>query len=156
MPNANNDELEGITLRVYLSVVKRGKPVGPRDAMKGAHLSSPTVAHRHLEKLEDIGLLQKNEYGEYVAKGKARVGGYVWIGRRMIPKMLIYSLVFMGILIWELVALATHYAVEGYEFKVFFLVLTLITGFAMDQTQNPLSVKIFGSKLRFNLHSVFT
>jgi hypothetical protein len=131
VPNADNEELEGITLNVYLYVVKKGKPVGPRDVMKGAHLSSPSVAYRHLQKLEDLGYLQKNKYGEYVTKNKARVRGYVWIGRRMMPKMLVYSLIFMSILIVELVILALHYSVENYEFKVFFLLLTLITGFAM-------------------------
>jgi len=131
VPDAKSDELEGITLSVYLYAVKKGSPVGPRDVVKGAHLSSPSVAYRHLEKLEDLGLLQKNEFGEYVIKRKARVGGYVWVGRRMVPKMLAYSIVFMGILIVELVVLALHYAVETFEFKVFFLLLTLITGFAM-------------------------
>ena len=131
MPNANNEELEGITLNVYLYIVKKGKPVGPRDVRKGAHLSSPSVAYRHLEKLEDLGFLKKNEYGEYVTKDKARVRGYIWIGRRIMPKMLVYSLIFMSILIVELVVLALHYSVENYTFKVFFLLLTLITGFAM-------------------------
>ena len=131
MPDAKSDELEGITLSVYLYAVKKGSPVGPRDVVKGAHLSSPSVAYRHLEKLQDLGLLQKNEYGEYIVKRKARVGGYIWVGRRMVPKMLAYSIVFMGILIVELVVLALHYAVETFEFKVFFLLLTLITGFAM-------------------------
>src|SRR4030067_156239 len=115
MPNVEKEELEGITLGVYLYVVKKGKPVGPRDAMKGAHLSSPSVAYRHLEKLEDLGLLQKNEYGEYITQGKAHVGGYVWIGRRMMPKMLAYSLLFMSILIIELVVFAIHYSVENEE-----------------------------------------
>lgn len=131
MTKTNNEELEGITLSVYLYVVKKGKPVGPRDVMKGAHLSSPSVAYRHLQKLEDLGYLQKNTYGEYITKGKARVRGYIWIGRRMMPKMLIYSLIFMSILIVELVVLALHYSVENNTFKVFFLLLTLITGFAM-------------------------
>ena len=131
MTNGNSEELEGITLSVYLYVVRKGKPVGPRDVMKGAHLSSPSVAYRHLQKLEDLGYLQKNKYGEYVTKNKAHVRGYVWIGRRMMPKMLVYSLIFMSILIFELVILALHYSVENYEFKVFFLLLTLITGFAM-------------------------
>lgn len=131
MTKTNNEELEGITLSVYLYVVKKGKPVGPRDVMKGAHLSSPSVAYRHLQKLEDLGYLQKNTYGEYITKGKARVRGYIWIGRRMMPKMLIYSLIFMSILIVELVVLALHYYVENNTFKVFFLLLTLITGFAM-------------------------
>lgn len=131
MPNANNEELEGITLSVYLYVVKKGRPVGPRDVMKGAHLSSPSVAYRHLQKLEDLGYLQKDKYGEYVTKDKARVRGYIWIGRRMMPKMLVYSLLFMSILIVELVVLAVHYSVENYTFKVFFLLLTIITAFAM-------------------------
>jgi hypothetical protein len=129
--NAGNEELEGITLNVYLYVVRKGKPVGPRDVMKGANLSSPSVAYRHLQKLEDLGYLQKNNYGEYVTKGKAHVRGYMWIGKRMLPKMLVYALTFLTILIIELIVLAIHYPVETDEFKVFFLLLTLITGFAM-------------------------
>jgi hypothetical protein len=131
VPSANNEELEGITLSVYLYAVKKGKPVGPRDVMKGANLSSPSVAYRHLQKLEDLGYLQKNNYGEYVTKDKASVRGYIWVGRRMLPKMLVYSIIFMIILIVELVVLAIHYSVENYTFKVFFLLLTLVTGFAM-------------------------
>lgn len=132
MPNVNSEELEGITLSVYLYAVKKGRPVGPRDVMKGVHLSSPSVAYRHLQKLEDLGCLQKNMYGEYVIKGKAPVRGYIWIGRRIMPKMLFYSLIFMSILIVELVVLALHYPVENYTFKIFFLLLTLVTGFAMS------------------------
>jgi hypothetical protein len=129
--NASNEELEGITLNVYLYLVRKGEPVGPRDVMKGANLSSPSVAYRHLQKLEDLGYLQKNNYGEYIIKGKAHVRGYMWIGRRMLPKMLVYALTFLTILIIELIVLAIHYPVETDEFKVFFLLLTLITGFAM-------------------------
>jgi hypothetical protein len=129
--STDKEELEGITLSVYLYAVKKGKPVGPRDVMKGANLSSPSVAYRHLQKLEDLGYLQKNNYGEYVTKDKASVRGYIWVGRRMLPKMLVYSITFMIILIVELVVLAIHYSVENYAFKVFFLLLTLVTGFAM-------------------------
>ena len=57
--------------------------------------------------------------------------GYIWVGRRMLPKMLVYSIIFMIILIIELVVLVIHYSVENYTFKVFFLLLTLVTGFAM-------------------------
>ncbi|MBN1357510.1 hypothetical protein JW988_01955 [Candidatus Bathyarchaeota archaeon] len=99
MSNTSNEDLEGITLSVYPYAVRKGKPVGRRDVMKGADLSSPSVAYRHLQKLEDMGYLQKNNYGEYVTKDKARVRGYMWIVRRMLPKMLVYALVFMSILI---------------------------------------------------------
>jgi hypothetical protein len=47
------------------------------------------------------------------------------------PKMLVYSLIFLSVLIVELVVLAVHYSVENDVFKIFFLLLTLITGSAM-------------------------
>ena len=123
--------LEGITLSVYWYVVKQGKPIGPRDAMKGAHLSSPSVAYRHLQKLEDMGLLQKNEYGEYIVKQKVNVAGYLWVGRFFWSKMLLYALLFAGVLIIELMTLGIHYDVEDYKFKIFFLLLISITGAAV-------------------------
>lgn len=130
MTKAANEELEGITLNVYLHVVKKGKPVGPRDVMKSAGLSSPSVAYRHLQKLEDLGYLQKNEYGEYTVKSKAYIAGYSWLGKRLVPKMWLYSLLFLGILVAELYTFFIHFAVETEEFKVFFFLLTLITGLA--------------------------
>lgn len=116
---------------MYLHAVKKGKPVGPRDVMKGVNLSSPSVAYRHLQKLEDQGYLQKNEYGEYTVKRKAHIDGHVWLGRRLLPKMWVYSLIFLAILIVEVFILIVHFPVETVEFKVFFLLLTLITGLAL-------------------------
>ena len=129
--DAKNEDLEGITLKVYLYAVKKGKPVGPRDVMKGVNLSSPSVAYRHLQKLEDQGYLQKNDYGEYTVKRKAQIGGHVWLGHRLMPKMWLYSLLFLVLLIVELFVLFIHFSIETLEFKVFFLLLTLITGLAL-------------------------
>ncbi len=125
------EELQGITLNVYLYVAKKGKPVGPRDVTKGVNLSSPSVAYRHLQKLEDLGYLTKNEFGEYWVAKKAALKGQMWLGRRLMPKMWLYAAVFLGILVVELAIFAVHFAVENYEFKVFFSLLTLITGLAL-------------------------
>jgi hypothetical protein len=130
LTNGINTELEDISLNVYLYVVKQGKPVGPRDVMKGAHLSSPSVSYRHLQKLEDLGLLNKNQYGEYVVKQKVNMRGYVWIGRHFIAKMLLYALIFLSALVTEIFVLFLHWSVEDYKFKTFFLLLLLITGVA--------------------------
>jgi len=130
MTDSDNTQLEGITLAVYLHAVKKGKAVGPRDVMKGVKLSSPSVAYRHLQKLEDAGYLAKNEYGEYTVKRKANVRGYVWLGHRLFPKMWLYAVLFSGILLVEVVIFAIHYEVETYEFKVFFALITAITGLA--------------------------
>lgn len=124
------EELEGLTLTIYLYVASKGKPVGPREVTKGAKLSSPSVAYRHLQKLEDDGYLSKNEYGEYTIKKKAPIKGKVWLGRHLLPKMWLYGLAFLAILAVELLIFFIHFSVETYEFKVFFLLLMSITGFA--------------------------
>jgi DNA-binding transcriptional ArsR family regulator len=112
-------------------VAKKGKPIGPRDVMRGVHLNSPSVAYRHLQKLEDAGLLAKNEYGEYFFKKKAKVKRYHWIGRSLLPNIMFYFYFFLGLFIAEIVVLAMHFTVETYEFKVFFLLGLSITGIAM-------------------------
>ena len=131
MTHSSSEELEGTTFAVYSYVVKEGKAVGTRDVMRGANLSSPSVAYRHLQKLEALGLLQKNEYGEDLVKEKANIRGYLWVGKTLVPRMLFYSFFFMGILIVEVTILGLHWSVEDYEFKVFFFYLALITAAAM-------------------------
>jgi hypothetical protein len=131
LSKTENSSLEGTTLVVYMYAVNKGKPVGPRDVMKGVGLSSPSVAYRHLQKLEDRGDLQKNEYGEYTVKNKAHIRGRVWIGNHLWLKMWLYASVFLAILIVEIIILTLHYSVETNEFKVFFFLLTIITGFAL-------------------------
>ncbi len=112
--------------------LRRAKPLGPRDVMRGVHLSSPSVAYRHLQKLESSGLLKKNDYGEYILKEKARVNGFYWVGRYLLPRNMFYFFFFFGLFILEVVVIAIHYAVETYEFKVFFALGLSITGIAMS------------------------
>jgi DNA-binding transcriptional ArsR family regulator len=123
--------LQGVTLKVYLYMVKKHGLAGPRDVMRGVGLSSPSVAYRHLQKLENMGLLAKNESGNYVVNEKVSVRGYVWVGRSLVPNPLIYFSIFLCILIVELVVLAIHYQVETQEFKIFFFLLTSITAAAL-------------------------
>ena len=92
-----SDEIEGTTFKVYLYLVKAAKPLGPRDVMRGTALTSPSVAYRHLQKLEDLGLIQKNNYGQYVVKEKQAFKGYVWVGRNLMPRLVFYSFFFLGL-----------------------------------------------------------
>ena len=64
-------------------------------------------------------------------KRKAKIGGHFWLGHRLMPKMWLYSLLLLAILIVELFVLFIHFSVENLELKVFFRLLTLITGLAL-------------------------
>ena len=130
MSRTETSGLEGVTLNVYLYVVKNGS-AGPREVMRGVNLSSPSVAYRHLQKLENMGLVTKNEMGNYVATKKVSIHGYVWIGRRLLPNPLIYAAIFFVALVIELVVFAVHVSFETDQFKTFFLLLTIVTVAAM-------------------------
>jgi hypothetical protein len=124
MANLEPGELEGNTLSVYAFVVKEGKPVGPREVMRGANLSSPSTAYRQLQKLESLGLIERNVYGAYVAKEKASVSGHVWVGKNLVPRLICYSLFFFGILSVEIAILFVQFLFQGQtpSLAVFYLV----------------------------------
>lgn len=126
-----NNELEGNALSVYAYVAKEGKPVGTREVTRGAALSSPSVAHRHLQKLEAMGLLEKNEYGNYTLKLKTKVNGYVWVGRTLVPRQLFYSFFFMGALGAEIAVILLSYLFSGLLIETSFFFLTGMTAVAM-------------------------
>ncbi|PVX23877.1 MAG: hypothetical protein CW691_09335 [Candidatus Bathyarchaeum sp.] len=126
MSSAEIHEPEGTTLNVYSYVVKKGKPVGPREVMRGANLSSPSVAYWHLQKLENTGLLEKNGAGEYIVKEKTSISGHIWIGKNLVPRLMCYSLFFLGIMIVEAVIIVAQLLAIGEipNLALFYLVAT--------------------------------
>ncbi|HER54440.1 MAG TPA: ArsR family transcriptional regulator [Candidatus Bathyarchaeota archaeon] len=131
MPNGDLGDLEGTTFTVYAYVVKESKPVGPREVMRGANLSSPSVAYRHLQKLEELGLVEKNEEGRYVIKEKAKISGYLWVGSNLVPRLIFYSLFFMGLFVTEITIITIRYFIYGITPELLFVYLTFVTAIAM-------------------------
>ncbi len=131
MTNSNTEELEGTTLNVYASMVKEGKPLGPRETMRLANLSSPSVAYWHLQKLESLGLITKNEYGEYFIKEKVNISGHLWIGKNLVPRLIFYAFFFIGILCVEAIAIAILFFQRGQIPSLFTFYLMAPTAIAM-------------------------
>jgi hypothetical protein len=97
--------------------------------MRGANLTSPSVAYRNLQKLMDLGLIIKDDYGNYAVKEKVGLKGHVWIGKALVPRYLVFGLVFVGILIAEMVVLLPHLLVGASVEGGFWLmiILTVVT-----------------------------
>jgi hypothetical protein len=129
--HSETEMLEGKTLNVYSFVVKEGKPVGPREVMRGTNLSSPSVAYWHLQKLEACGLIEKNTYGEYILKEKVNISGHLWIGRNLVPRLLCYSLFFLGIVGTEIAIVAVQFLQQGQLMSMDILYLLATNAIAM-------------------------
>ncbi len=131
MAHLDCEDLEGTTLCVYAYVVKEGKPVGPREVMRGANLSSPSTAYRQLQKLESLGLIEKNVYGAYVVREKASISGHLWIGRNLVPRLMCYSLFFLGVVGIELAIIGVQFFIQGQIPKLELIYLAATNGVAM-------------------------
>ncbi len=127
----STEELEGTTLNVYSCMVREGKPMGPRETMRLANLSSPSVAYWHLQKLESLGFLTKNEYGEYLVKEKVNISGHLWVGKTLVPRLIFYAFFFIGILGVEAVAIAIPFFQSGQTPDIYLFYLMAPTAIAM-------------------------
>lgn len=133
MTSTEKQEPEGTTLNVYAYVVKKGEPVGPREVMRGTNLSSPSVAYWHLQKLENAGLVEKNGAGEYIVKEKTSISGHIWIGKNLVPRLMCYSIFFLGILVIEAVIFSVQFLLIGQipNLALFYLLVTNAIAFAL-------------------------
>jgi hypothetical protein len=121
-----NQELDGNTLRIYAALANSDKPLGPREVTRIVHLSSPSVAYRNLQKLEELGLIEKNSFGEYTVKQRQKVKGHFWVGGKLFPRQLFYAFFFIGILSIEAVIAALR-LINGEPFPYDFILLIIVT-----------------------------
>ena len=109
-----DDVLKGTTLEVYRFILKSGKPVGVREVQRALNLSSPSLAVYHMSKLEEAGLL-KRENGDYVID-KVVLRDTIKINRFFIPRYLFYAIFTVVALIIELTVLRPPLITSGYFF----------------------------------------
>jgi DNA-binding transcriptional ArsR family regulator len=99
-------ELKGTTLRVYWEVFKSPRPVGVREIQRLIRFSSPSTALYHLEKLRELGVVRKDEYGHYVPAEEIRPSQFrmfLRIGKVILPRYVFYAVFFVGAVVMYLV-----------------------------------------------------
>jgi predicted DNA-binding transcriptional regulator len=94
--------LKGKTLIVYWYLLQQPThTVGVREVQRALGFSSPSIAVHHLEKLQDLGLIQKKGTGEYFLEEEVKVGilrFFTRMGRFLVPRYLFYSVLFSTML----------------------------------------------------------
>lgn len=87
-------ELKGKTLLVYMYLIRANQPtVGVREVQRALGFSSPSVSSYHLNKLQDLGLVD-NIRGEYSLVREVKVGvlrQFVTLGGVMLPRFLFHA-----------------------------------------------------------------
>jgi DNA-binding transcriptional ArsR family regulator len=112
----SKDVLKGTTLEVYRFLLKSNKPVGIRELQRALNLSSPSVATYHLSKLEEAGLLKRQDGGYTV--DRFLLENSVKISRFLIPRFLFYAIFAFAVLLIELTLLRPAVLTREYVFFV--------------------------------------
>ncbi|MCX8183945.1 MAG: hypothetical protein N3F08_05970 [Crenarchaeota archaeon] len=89
-------KLRGKTLQVYLYLIRSGahESYGVREVQRALGFKSPSIASYHLEKLRELGLLIKDEKGDYRVAKEVSIGLlklYIKIGELRLPRFLLYA-----------------------------------------------------------------
>jgi hypothetical protein len=116
--------LKGNTLRVYWFLLRSSNGVvGARETQRSLGFSSPALSVYHLDKLAELGLVEKI-HGEYRLVKTVNVGvlkQFVRVGAFMFPRYLLYATMFTALLAFYLTQLRR---VDFYS--VFALILALL------------------------------
>ena len=111
-------EIRGKTLKVYAHLL-RVDSSGVREIQRDLGFSSPSIALHHLEKLERLGVVSKDNVGKYYIARKVDVGilsAFASIGRLTLPRLGFYAAFFTTIAVAYMLesgASANLYAVVG-------------------------------------------
>jgi hypothetical protein len=98
--NVLEERVEGeyTTFKVYVFLFKAGE-ASIREVYRGCDLSSPSLALHHLEKLEELKLVRKDEKGVYhvVARKFGVLHFFHKTGRWLLPRSLFYTMLYAAI-----------------------------------------------------------
>jgi hypothetical protein len=132
------DVLRGLTLKVYRFILKNDRPVGIREVQRALHLSSPTLALYHINKLEEAGLVKK-ELGGYVSD-KVILENLVRLRRVLIPRNFFYSVFLITSLVMLAVFLRPPTLTREYVFSLG--VITVATAASVYETIKAFSQEV--------------
>jgi DNA-binding transcriptional ArsR family regulator len=99
-------EVKGTTLRVYWEIFRSPKPMGVREVQRLIRFSSPSTALYHLEKLRELGVVRKDEYGHYEPVEEIKPTQFrmfLRIGRVILPRYVFYAVFFVAAVVMYLV-----------------------------------------------------
>ncbi len=92
--------LEKNQLKIYVYLIEKNRPASVREIAAATGLA-PSSAHYHLKRMIESGLVKRTPEG-YIPAKIIVIKGYVVIGRKMLPRIMIYGFFFLGLFIGEL------------------------------------------------------
>ncbi|MEM1741154.1 MAG: winged helix-turn-helix domain-containing protein, partial [Desulfurococcaceae archaeon] len=95
---------------IYFYLIEQGKPLSVRDIARALNMS-PSTVHYNLRKLESRKLVVKTIEG-YIAKRVNPPSGFIYVGYKLVPRLLVYAAFFAGSTMGSLVLMLLEFSWE--------------------------------------------
>jgi hypothetical protein len=122
IPKHVEQKIKGRTLEVYLYILKKHDKVGVREVQRALKFSSSSLAVYHIDKLIELGIIDRDQYGRYFLVERPTVNEmkpFMHIGRIMVPRLLFYAVIFS--------TLSAFYLLLGSSLSYTLAVITVMT-----------------------------
>jgi DNA-binding transcriptional ArsR family regulator len=123
-------ELRGKAWKVYWLLLKQGCPMSVREVQRALRFSSPSVAQHHLERLRELGLVEKQAAGgSYFLASKVKVGvlrHFVKFGRLLFPRYFFYAVFSTTLYVMYLAVFMQGFSRENLFIAFFGAVVSII------------------------------
>ncbi|NHJ02984.1 MAG: ArsR family transcriptional regulator [Candidatus Heimdallarchaeota archaeon] len=129
MTKISEDLLQGKTLKVYWFLLEHANS-GVREIDRQLGFNSPSTVLYHINKLVEVGLVEKTTQDKYTAKeyvSSGILGLYLKIGPKMIPRIVFYLSFFIAFLVLYFFLLISRNPFVFY-FEDFFTILISLSG----------------------------
>lgn len=130
--------LKGTTWKVYKYVLENG-PTGLRAIQKSLRLSTPSLVLYHLNKLEEEGIIKKDE--QACTATKILLRNRVKVKRWLVPRYFFYSLFMIAAIIVQTSIFKSHTISRDYAFSL--AIMCIITAFCLYEAIRALVKRSF-------------
>ncbi|NPA98792.1 MAG: helix-turn-helix transcriptional regulator [Crenarchaeota archaeon] len=97
------NRLDKTQLRIYACLLEANKPLSVREIASAIGIA-PSSVHYHLKRMIDAGLVKRVPEG-FVVGRIINIEGYVHVGHKLLPRIMIYGFFFLGLCIGELIVI---------------------------------------------------
>ncbi|NPA97905.1 MAG: helix-turn-helix transcriptional regulator [Crenarchaeota archaeon] len=116
------NRLERTQLRIYACLLEANKPLSVREIASAVGIA-PSSVHYHLRRMIEAGLVKRTAEG-FVVEKTINIEGYIHVGHKLLPRIMIYGFFFLGLSIGEL----TVMLLRGLTFdRVMVLMVSLLS-----------------------------
>ncbi|WP_244372426.1 winged helix-turn-helix domain-containing protein [Staphylothermus marinus] len=118
--------VDDVKRKIYVYLLTSNEPKSVREIAEALNMA-PSSIHYHLKKMVEDGIVKKASRG-YTINKLVSIEGYIIIHRKILPRLFIYSLFFLGLTIGSIIEIVLD---KNFNIDRLLLLISSISAFTL-------------------------